>query len=164
MLNSTITRATLSPSLSPAPVAGSCRGQLFLEDRDAEIAGLHALSDADLEDLKNLLDRSARFQRILNVSSRSRRVHVGERSVEGDVQKLDLLGRQDAAPVNAGARRHEGVRPAGVDREERLPGDVPLSNRLYLFDSRLATGDPGFVVTPAAFASSRRMGAPRLQA
>src|ERR1700761_6972473 len=81
--------------------------RLLLKDRDAEVAGLDALRHADLEDLENLLDRCARFQRVLDMPTGSRRVHVCERSGEGHAQELTLRRRQDPAAVNAGARRHE---------------------------------------------------------
>jgi hypothetical protein len=57
---------------------------------------------------------------------------VGEGGVEGDAEELDLLGRQNAAPINAGGHRHECVRPAGIDRDQRLPRRVPLSDRFHL--------------------------------
>ena len=80
------------------------RGQFLLKDRNAKIAGLDPLSHANLEDLEDLLDRSAGFERILNVPPCSWRVHVGVRGVEGDAEELDLLLREDAAPREAGAR------------------------------------------------------------
>ena len=47
------------------------------------------------------------------------------------LKSLDFLRRQDAAPVNARAHRHECVSPAGVERKERIPGGVPFPDRLH---------------------------------
>jgi hypothetical protein len=94
----------LVPPISQARLAScfetaSARRQLLFEDRVAKIAGLDALRDAYLEDLENLLDRRPPFQRILDVPPGPRRVHVGERGVERDAQKLHLVAGQTARVI-----------------------------------------------------------------
>ena len=133
--HSTVARFGWDGRVPPsAPISGPSR-QRLLEDWDAEIARLYALRGGRSWRTSKISSiGSARLQRALNVPAGSRRVHVRERGVEGDAQELDFLGRKDAAPVNARARRHERVRPARVDREKWLPSNVPLSDRLHLVD------------------------------
>ena len=84
-------------------------------------------------------------------------------SIEGDAQEFDLLGWHHAAPVNGRGDRHEFIGPYRIELEERIPRRVPLSDLPHLVAGRgwlvLARGAGS---TLAAFASSRRIGAPRL--
>ena len=73
-------------------------GKLFRENGRAEIAGLHALSDAKLEDLEDFVHRSARFQRIPDVSRGSRSVDMRERGVESNAERA---WRLSARPLEA---------------------------------------------------------------
>ena len=66
--------------------------QLLGENRHAEIAGLHALDDAELQHLHDLLHRRTDLQCGLDVAARARGVHMRVGRVQGDAEQLDSFG------------------------------------------------------------------------
>src|SRR5271165_5606974 len=71
----------------------SARGELFSQNRHAEITSLHALNDAELQNLHDFLHGSPCLQGISDVTASTWRVHVGERCIERNAQELDFLRR-----------------------------------------------------------------------
>lgn len=135
--------------------------RLFLEtfqfigkNWDAEISRLHTLGNTDFEYFHDFLHRRAELQGRLDVPACAGRVHMGDRRIDGDAQELRQLGREYPADVNREARGDDRFRPRWVQLKERVPGRIPLTG--------VAAASFGSGFTPAAFASSSRMGAPRL--
>ena len=76
--------------------------------------------------------------------------------------KLELLARHHAALIDGERSGEELVGPHRVELEERIPRCVPLSDRPHRVAGRRARRRLGSRPHAAAFASSSRIGAPRL--
>jgi hypothetical protein len=82
--------------------------ELLMEDRNARIARLDALGDANLEDLENLLGRSAGFQRVPDASPRAVSCRLGAARAAGRSVRFAALDVLDQA-LDGRGRRPEGA-------------------------------------------------------